>query len=71
MAAEAEASREARAKEVAAQGEKDAAQALKDASDELMQSPCSIQLRYLQALTSISSGGGESSTIVFPIPAFQ
>ena len=68
MAAEAEAFREARAKEVAAQGEKDAAKALRDASDQLMLSPCSIQLRYLQTLTGISSGGGESSTIVFPVP---
>ncbi|KAL5269894.1 hypothetical protein ACHWQZ_G003382 [Mnemiopsis leidyi] len=66
MAAEAEAFREAKAKEIAADGERNAAQALRDASDTMMQSPCAIQLRYLQTLTTIASE--QNSTIVFPVP---
>ena len=68
MAAEAEAYREARAKEIAAGGERNAAGALKEAADKMMQSPCSIQLRYLQTLNNIATGSGHSSTILFPIP---
>lgn len=66
MAAEAEAFREAKAKEIAANGERNAAHALRDASDTMMQSPCAIQLRYLQTLTTIASE--QNSTIVFPVP---
>ena len=68
MAAEAEATREARAKEIAAEGEKNAAGALKVAADTMMHSPCAIQLRYLQTVTNIASGSGHNSTILFPIP---
>lgn len=66
MAAEAEASREAKAKIIAAQGEMDASKALKEASDIINQSPGALQLRYLQTLTSISAE--KNSTIIFPIP---
>ena len=48
MAAEAEASREARAKVIAADGEKRASKALKEASKIIDQSPSALQLRYLQ-----------------------
>lgn len=66
MAAEAEASREARAKVIAAEGEQKASKALKEASDIISESPAALQLRYLQTLATISSE--KNSTIVFPIP---
>jgi len=66
MAAEAEASREARAKVIAAEGEQKASRALKEASDIISESPAALQLRYLQTLATISSE--KNSTIVFPIP---
>ena len=48
MAAEAEASREARAKVIAADGEKRASKALREASQVIEESPNALQLRYLQ-----------------------
>ena len=66
MAAEAEAARDARAKVVAAEGEMKASKALKEASDVISESPCALQLRYLQTLTHISAE--KNSTIVFPLP---
>lgn len=66
MAAEAEAAREARAKIIAAEGEKQAAQALKEASDVISQSSAALQLRYLQTLNNVASE--HSTTIIFPIP---
>ena len=44
MAAEAEASREARAKVIAAEGEQKAARALKEASDIISESPAALQV---------------------------
>jgi hypothetical protein len=52
MAAEAEASREARAKVIAAEGEFKASTALKEASMVIAQSPAALQLRYLQVFLS-------------------
>ena len=66
MAAEAEADREARAKVVAAEGEKNAAVALKEASDTISDGGCALQLRYLQTLAQIAVE--KNSTIVFPLP---
>jgi len=66
MAAEAEASREARAKVIAAEGEMNAACALKDAAEIISESPQAIQLRYLQTLQTISAE--KNSTIIFPLP---
>ena len=66
MAAEAEASREARAKVIAAEGEQKASMALKTAADVINQSPIALQLRYLQTLTTISAE--KNSTIIFPVP---
>lgn len=48
MAAEAEASREARAKVIAAEGEQKASRALREASEVIGDSPAALQLRYLQ-----------------------
>jgi erythrocyte band 7 integral membrane protein len=66
MAAEAEATREARAKVIAAEGEQKASRQLKEAADVIAQSPIALQLRYLQTLTHISAE--KNSTIIFPIP---
>lgn len=66
MAAEAEATREARAKVIAAEGENKASKALKAAAEVISISPIAIQLRYLQTLTAIASE--RNSTIVFPVP---
>ncbi|XP_070176690.1 stomatin-like isoform X2 [Littorina saxatilis] len=66
MAAEAEASREARAKVIAAEGEQKASRALKEAADVISESPAALQLRYLQTLNSISAE--KNSTIIFPLP---
>ncbi|NXD71227.1 STML3 protein, partial [Eolophus roseicapillus] len=66
MAAEAEAARETRAKVVAAEGEMNASKALKQASMVLAESPGSLQLCYLQTLTTLAAKN--NSTIVFPLP---
>lgn len=66
MATEAEATREAKAKVITAQGEQRAATALRDAADVITESPVALQLRYLQTLTTISAE--KNSTIIFPIP---
>ena len=66
MAAEAEASREARAKVIAAEGEMNASRALKEASEIISESPQALQLRYLQTLQSIAAE--RNSTIIFPLP---
>lgn len=66
MAAEAEATREARAKVIAAEGEMNASRALKEAAEVISESPQALQLRYLQTLTAISAE--KNSTIIFPLP---
>lgn len=66
MAAEAESTRNARAKVVAAEGELKASRSLKEAADVMDESPTSIQLRYLQTLHAISEE--KHSTIIFPFP---
>ncbi|XP_064488000.1 stomatin-like isoform X2 [Ornithodoros turicata] len=66
MAAEAEASREARAKVIASEGEQRAARPLKEAADVISMSGPALQLRYLQTLTSIAAE--RNSTVVFPLP---
>ncbi|KAK7118418.1 hypothetical protein R3I94_022053 [Phoxinus phoxinus] len=66
MAAEAEATRDARAKVIAADGEMKASRALKEAADVMSESPAALQLRYMQTLTEIATE--RNSTIVFPLP---
>ncbi|XP_045930046.1 stomatin (EPB72)-like 3a isoform X1 [Micropterus dolomieu] len=66
MAAEAEASREARAKLISAEGEMKASRALKEASLIIAESPSALQLRYLQTLNTIAAE--RNSTIIFPLP---
>ncbi|MES1903177.1 MAG: hypothetical protein MHPSP_002678 [Paramarteilia canceri] len=67
MAVEAEATREANAKLIAANGEKKAAKFLQEAANEMSGNPQTMMLRYLQTLNNISSEKG-SQTIIFPIP---
>jgi regulator of protease activity HflC (stomatin/prohibitin superfamily) len=66
LARQAEAERNRRAKVINAEGEFQAADRLADAAEVIRPNPVTIQLRYLQALSEISSNQG--STIVFPLP---
>lgn len=66
MARQAEAERDRRAKIIHAEGERQAAQALREAAHTLSQEPSAMQLRYLQTLTQVA--GDKSSTLVFPVP---
>ena len=51
---------------ITADGELNAARALKEAAETIAQSSTAMQLRYLQTLNIIAAERG--STIVFPIP---
>jgi regulator of protease activity HflC (stomatin/prohibitin superfamily) len=66
IAKQAEAEREKRAKIIHADGEFVASQKLAQAADVMKANPITIQLRYLQTLTEISTEN--ASTIVFPVP---
>jgi regulator of protease activity HflC (stomatin/prohibitin superfamily) len=66
MARQAEAERERRAKVIAAEGEFQASERLKDAALVIENHPIALQLRYLQTLLDIS--GSPTTTIVFPAP---
>jgi regulator of protease activity HflC (stomatin/prohibitin superfamily) len=66
MARQAEAERERRAKVIAAEGEFQASERLKDAAAVIGDHPIALQLRYLQTLLDISSS--PTTTIVFPAP---
>jgi regulator of protease activity HflC (stomatin/prohibitin superfamily) len=66
MARQAEAERERRAKVIAAEGEFQASERLKDAALVIEDHPVALQLRYLQTLLEL--GGSASTTIVFPAP---
>ncbi|GAA51901.1 stomatin-2 [Clonorchis sinensis] len=66
LAAEAEATREAKAKVIAAHGEKEASRPLREAAMEIRNCPVALQLRYLQTLCDISAE--HNSTIIFPLP---
>jgi regulator of protease activity HflC (stomatin/prohibitin superfamily) len=66
MAAQAEAERERRAKVVHAEGEYQAAEKITQAAEIISAEPAALQLRYLQALTSIATE--RTNTILFPLP---
>ncbi|MGI8925228.1 MAG: slipin family protein [Tepidiformaceae bacterium] len=66
MARQAEAERERRAKIIAAEGEFQASERLREAAVVMATEPISVQLRYLQTLTEVAAEN--NSTIVFPIP---
>src|SRR3954467_14307710 len=65
-ARQAEAERERRAKVIAAEGEFQASERLKDAAVVIEEHPIALQLRYLQTLLEL--GPSASTTIVFPAP---
>jgi len=66
IARQAEAERERRAKVIAADGEFQAAEKLAQAADIISENPATLQLRYLQTLSEISTEN--SSTVIFPVP---
>ena len=66
MARQAEAERERRAKVIAAEGEYQASERLKDAAIVIEAHPIALQLRYLQ--TMLELGSSQATTIVFPAP---
>ena len=51
---------------IAAEGERNASRALKEAADIMAEAPSALQLRYLQTLNAISAE--RNSTIIFPLP---
>ncbi|MCP3102162.1 slipin family protein [Myxococcus sp. K15C18031901] len=65
IARQAEAERERRAKIIAAEGEHQAAEKLAMAAEVLSQNPATLQLRYLQTLVEITTGGNHT---ILPIP---
>lgn len=66
IARQAEAEREKRAKIIHAEGEFKASRTLADAAEIISKNPTTLQLRYLQTLTEISTE--KNSTLIFPIP---
>jgi regulator of protease activity HflC (stomatin/prohibitin superfamily) len=66
MARQAEAERERRAKVIAAEGEFQASERLRDAASVMASAPMALQLRYLQTLLEL--GASQATTIVFPAP---
>lgn len=66
MAAEAEATREAKSKVINAEGEKAAATIMRQAAEQLDGNPTALQLRFFQTLHQISAE--KNSTIVLPFP---
>ena len=67
MAAEAEAAREARAKVIAAEGEKKASRALREASEVISESPSALQVRllfYLFGWISLITSASPSSCVI-------
>jgi regulator of protease activity HflC (stomatin/prohibitin superfamily) len=66
MARQAEAERERRAKVIAAEGEFQASQKLRDAADVMSANPITLQLRFLQTMLEMSSE--RTSTIMLPLP---
>jgi len=65
IARQAEAERERRAKVIAAEGEHQAAEKLFAAAEVISRNPATLQLRYLQTLVQITTGGNHT---IIPIP---
>jgi regulator of protease activity HflC (stomatin/prohibitin superfamily) len=66
MARQAEAERERRGKIIAAEGEFQASERLKDAADVISVNPTALQLRFLQTVLEISSE--RATTMILPLP---
>ena len=66
MARQAEAERERRAKVIAAEGEYQASERLKDAANVISVNPTALQLRYLQTMIEMSAE--RTTTMILPLP---
>jgi regulator of protease activity HflC (stomatin/prohibitin superfamily) len=66
MARQAEAERERRGKIIAAEGEFQASERLKDAADVISVNPTALQLRFLQTMLEMSSE--RATTMILPLP---
>ena len=66
MARQAEAERERRAKVIAAEGEYQASERLKDAANVISVNPTALQLRYLQTVIEMSAE--RTTTMILPLP---
>src|SRR4249920_2467353 len=66
MARQAEAERERRAKVIAAEGEFQASERLKDAANVISVNPTALQLRFLQTMVEMSAE--RTTTMILPLP---
>ena len=66
MARQAEAERERRAKVIAAEGEFQASERLKDAANVMSENPITLQLRFLQTMLEMSSE--RTTNLILPLP---
>jgi hypothetical protein len=66
MARQAEAERERRAKVIAAEGEFQASERLKDAANVISVNPTALQLRYLQTMIEMSAE--RTTMMILPLP---
>jgi regulator of protease activity HflC (stomatin/prohibitin superfamily) len=66
MARQAEAERERRGKVIAAEGEFQASQKLREAADVMSANPITLQLRFLQTMLEMSSE--RATTLILPLP---
>ncbi|HWA90785.1 MAG TPA: slipin family protein [Rhizomicrobium sp.] len=66
MAQEAEALREKRARIIKAEAELDAARKLREAADEIMKTPASLELRRMQMLTEIGAEQNTMTVVMMP-----
>ncbi len=71
MARQAEAERERRAKVIAAEGEFQASQKLREAADVMSQNPITLQLRFLQTMLEISSERSTTTFLPLPLDLFR
>ncbi len=67
MAKEAEAERQRRAKIIAAEGEEQAAEKLRQAADKMFENPATLQLRYLQTMADIATKQNTTTFMPFPM----
>jgi len=66
MAQEAEALREKRARIIKAEAELDAARKLREAADEIMKTPASLELRRMQMLTEVGAEQNSMTIVMMP-----
>jgi len=71
MARQAEAERERRAKVIAAEGEFQASQKLREAADVMSANPITLQLRFLQTMLEISSERSTTTFLPLPLDLFR